>query len=62
MCLTGVIAGLVARGLSLVDAAKAGVCLHSFAADRIVTRRGRNGLLATDLLPELVAILNDRDN
>jgi NAD(P)H-hydrate epimerase len=60
--LTGVIAGLVARGMSLSDAAKAGVCLHSLAADRIVARRGRNGLLATDLLPELVAILNDRDH
>jgi len=59
--LTGVIAGLLARGLSLADAAAAGVCLHSFAADRIVARRGAHGLLATDLLPELVAILNDHD-
>jgi NAD(P)H-hydrate epimerase len=60
--LTGVIAGLVAQGLSLAGAAVAGVCLHSFAADRIVARRGAHGLLATDLLPELVAILNDSDN
>lgn len=59
--LTGVIAGLAARGLRLADAAAAGVCLHSLAADRIVARRGASGLLASDLLPELVAILNERD-
>jgi ADP-dependent NAD(P)H-hydrate dehydratase / NAD(P)H-hydrate epimerase len=59
--LTGIVAGLLAQGLTAADAAAAGVCLHSFAADRIVARRGGRGLLATDLLPELVAILNDRE-
>ena len=57
--LTGVIASLLAQGLSTSDAASAGVCLHSFAADRAARRDGVHGLLATDLLPELRAILND---
>ena len=57
--LTGVIAGLLAQGLNASDAASAGVCLHSLAADRAASRDGMYGLLATDLLPELRAILND---
>ena len=57
--LTGVIAGLLAQGLSPTDAATAGVCLHSFAADCAAERSGQRGLLATDVLPELRAILND---
>ena len=60
--LTGVIAGLMAQGLDSADAAATGVCLHSLAADRIAERSGRIGLLATDLLPELRAILNERAN
>ncbi len=57
--LTGVIAGLLAQGLDPMDAAAAGACLHSFAADRVADRSGRIGLLATDLLPELRTILNE---
>jgi ADP-dependent NAD(P)H-hydrate dehydratase / NAD(P)H-hydrate epimerase len=60
--LTGVVAGLLAQGLDLRDAAVAGACLHSFAADRVAERHGRIGLLATDLLIELRAILNERAN
>ncbi len=59
--LTGVVAGLLAQGLTPADAARTGVCLHSFAADRAAARSGQHGLLATDLLAELRAILNDRD-
>ena len=59
--LTGVVAGLLAQGLAPADAARTGVCLHSLAADRAAERSGQHGLLATDLLPELRAILNDRD-
>ncbi len=58
--LTGVIAGLLAQGLDPMDAAATGACLHSFAADRVADRSGRIGLLATDLLPELRVILNER--
>jgi len=60
--LTGVVAGLLAQGLGVWDAAVAGACLHSFAADRVAERNGRIGLLATDLLIELRAILNEPAN
>ena len=60
--LTGVVAGLLAQGLGATDAAAAGACLHSFAADRVADRHGRIGLLATDLMSELRAILNERAN
>jgi NAD(P)H-hydrate epimerase len=58
--LTGVVAGLMAQGLAAIDAANLGVCLHSFAADRGGERSGQRGLLATDLIDEMRAILNDR--
>ena len=60
--LTGVVAGLMAQGLGVYDSAAAGACLHSLAADRVAARDGARGLLATDLLPELRAILNDREH
>lgn len=50
--LTGVIAGLMAQGLLLPQAARLGVCLHAHAADE-AARDGQRGLLATDLLPIL---------
>ncbi|VAX09342.1 NAD(P)H-hydrate epimerase / ADP-dependent (S)-NAD(P)H-hydrate dehydratase [hydrothermal vent metagenome] len=55
--LTGIIAGMVAQGLDLGDAATAGVCLHAAAGDR-AARVGERGLLASDLLPELRLLLN----
>lgn len=48
--LTGVIAGLVAQGLSLRDAAGLGVCLHAAAGDAAAKAAGERGLLATDLM------------
>ncbi|MGD8310621.1 MAG: NAD(P)H-hydrate dehydratase, partial [Chromatiales bacterium] len=55
--LTGIIAGLLAQGLELEDAAEAGVCLHGAAADRAALA-GERGLLATDLLPEIRRLVN----
>lgn len=51
--LSGMIAGLVAQGLSLWEAAQAGVVMHATAADQLVAKRGSRGLLATDILSEL---------
>ncbi len=51
--LTGVIAALVAQGLPLFAAAKAGVYLHGWAGDQAALAGGERGLLATDLLPSL---------
>lgn len=55
--LAGVTGGLLAQGLSLSAAAMIGVTAHSKAADVAVLRTGERGLLATDLLPELMALL-----
>ena len=55
--LTGVVAGLLAQGFELEDAACLGVCLHAAAADE-AARDGERGMLASDLLPRLRGLLN----
>ncbi len=55
--LTGIIAAFLAQGLSLEDAASAGVEIHARAGDR-AARDGERGLLASDLL----AVLRDMVN
>ena len=56
--LTGVITSLLAQGLSLFNAAKAGVLIHSQAADKDAELKGERGLLASDLLPHLRTLVN----
>jgi len=56
--LTGVVAALVAQGLSLEEAAGAGVCLHAAAGDLAAARGGERGLLASDLIAALRPVLN----
>ena len=56
--LTGVIAALIAQGLPLFAAAKAGVYLHGLAGDQAAQAGGERGLLATDLLPLLRRAVN----
>jgi ADP-dependent NAD(P)H-hydrate dehydratase / NAD(P)H-hydrate epimerase len=51
--LSGVIAGLLAQGLSLQDAAQQGVYRHGQAADTAAEKDGERGLLASDLMPYL---------
>ncbi len=55
--LTGVVAALVAQGLDIEIAARAGVYLHAAAADR-AAEAGERGLLALDLMPELRILVN----
>jgi NAD(P)H-hydrate epimerase len=54
--LTGVIASLVAQGLSSHDAAVAGVFLHGLAGEA-AARTGMVGVAAGDLLPALPAVI-----
>lgn len=54
--LTGVIAGLLAQGCLLTEAAQQGVCLHAHAAD-VAAQEGQRGLLASDLFPVLRRLL-----
>ncbi|MEE8342917.1 MAG: NAD(P)H-hydrate dehydratase [Gammaproteobacteria bacterium] len=55
--LTGVIAGFMAQGLSICDAAKAGAYVHGAAADLAATK-GERGLLAGDVLACLRTVIN----
>lgn len=55
--LSGVIGGLMAQGMPLAAATQLGVTVHSRAADVAVARTGEHGLLATDLLPEMMRLL-----
>ena len=55
--LTGIIAGLLAQGLELYDAARFGVQLHAQSAD-MAARDGQRGLLASDLFLPLRALVN----
>lgn len=49
--LTGVIAALLAQGLSPIQAASTGVCLHAKAADLAAARYGQTGLNPVQLMP-----------
>ena len=48
--LTGVIAGLIAQGISSENAAALGVYLHGLAGDIVAERLGMHGLIASDVL------------
>jgi ADP-dependent NAD(P)H-hydrate dehydratase / NAD(P)H-hydrate epimerase len=54
--LSGVIGSLLAQHLPAVEAAALGVCLHSAAAD-LAAADGERGLLASDLIPQMRALL-----
>lgn len=56
--LSGVLGGLVAQGMPLTDAARLGVCVHGIAGDRAAEANGQRGLMATDLIEYLQALVN----
>ncbi|HHV96984.1 MAG TPA: NAD(P)H-hydrate dehydratase [Clostridiaceae bacterium] len=63
--LTGIIAGLIAQGLTPEQAAVAGVFLHGNAGDRVASRIGEHGLIAGDLVEEIPYVIKagrDRNN
>ncbi len=55
--LSGVIGGLLAQGLHPEQAATLGTSLHSRAGDLAAERRGRRGLIATDLFDTISELL-----
>jgi len=57
--LTGLIGGFLAQGLTPWDAARLGVYLHGLAADFFVSRHGRRGMIAGDLLAVLPQMLTE---
>ena len=54
--LAGLIAALLAQGQRPEEAARAGVFLHAAAGARLAERRGRAGLLASEVADELVEV------
>jgi NAD(P)H-hydrate epimerase len=56
--LTGMIAGLLAQGLSAWDAARAGVYLHGLAGDLAAATIGEPGLIAGDVITAIPHALN----
>ena len=48
--LTGVIAGLLAQGMSAFDAARLGVYLHGLSGDIVKTKKGVHSLIASDII------------
>jgi ADP-dependent NAD(P)H-hydrate dehydratase / NAD(P)H-hydrate epimerase len=55
--LSGMIGGLLAQGLKLLDAAALAVCIHARAGD-LAAAYGERGLLALDLLPHVRKLVN----
>lgn len=55
--LAGMTAGLLAQGLGYKDAAAAAACLHGEAGDRAAKKRGSYGMIASDILEELPAVV-----
>jgi ADP-dependent NAD(P)H-hydrate dehydratase / NAD(P)H-hydrate epimerase len=57
--LTGLVAGLMAQGVSTSAAARAGVYLHAAAAELTLAGSGMDRLLASDLLPFIPRAMGD---
>jgi hydroxyethylthiazole kinase-like uncharacterized protein yjeF len=57
--LSGIIAGLAARGAEPLQAAAWGVYLHGRAGDRLARRMGRLGFLARELLAEIPSLMSE---
>ncbi|MDX6696300.1 MAG: ADP-dependent NAD(P)H-hydrate dehydratase [Blastocatellia bacterium] len=57
--LSGIIAGLAARGAAPLQAAAWGVYLHGRAGDRLARKMGRLGFLARELLAEIPRLMSE---
>ena len=56
--LSGIIAGLAAQNIPLIDAAKLGVLVHAMAGDLSAKEMGERGMIASDLISNLRNIVN----
>lgn len=59
--LSGIIAGLLARGTAPLDAVAWGVYLHGRAGEVLTARCGRIGFLARELLAEIPPLMHDHE-
>jgi NAD(P)H-hydrate epimerase len=60
--LTGIITGLLGQGFDPFRAASLGVYVHGAACDRLFDGISTRGLLASDMLDEVPAVLGDLEN
>ena len=59
--LSGILGALLAQKLSINDTALFGTCLHAKAGDLAAQEKGEIGLIASDLLPYLRPLINQRN-
>ena len=59
--LTGVIAGLMASGMSSYEAACLGVYIHGLAGDSARTKKGAYSLMAEDIIEGICDVLKKAD-
>lgn len=57
--LAGIIAGMLAGGLSLKDAAMMGTFIHCLAGDKAAERKGKYAMLASDIIAGLGEVMRD---
>lgn len=57
--LTGIIAGLLAQGMSAFEAAALGVYLHGLAGDHAMREKGVYSLMASDIIEALPCVVRD---
>lgn len=57
--LCGLIGGLLAQKLPLIEAAQRGVYLHGLAADKVAVSQGQYGLQASHVLPLITQVVNE---
>ncbi len=57
--LTGILAGLLAKGIPAEHAAPFGCLIHGLAGDQAAAKKGKNGMLAGDLANEVSGIIGE---
>ncbi|MCR5000564.1 MAG: NAD(P)H-hydrate dehydratase [Lachnospiraceae bacterium] len=60
-CLFGIVAAFLGRGLNAYDAARYACYIHGSAGDAAALKKGRSGLMTTDLINELKTLLEAVD-
>lgn len=55
--LSGIIAGMIAGGLPLVEAAKMGTFVHCLAGDKAAEKKGKYAMLASDIITGLAEVM-----
>ena len=60
--LAGILAGLVCTGLGAYEAAKLGVYIHGLAGDMAAEHRGRNAMIARDIVSAISEVIKGAEH